>query len=137
MGRRTVAHHDDRISPFPCQPSRLIRMAIPAPPIAVQWETVDSQPRAETVISTTTTMRTWSWACPGDDDEGLSRIHILREVDRSLARLQCNYLDLYYMHKLDPRTPLAESVRTFHGLVGEGKIRYWGVSNFSAAKRSQ
>lgn len=70
---------------------------------------------------------------PADDDQGLSRTHILREIDRSLIRLKCNYVDLFYMHKPDPLIPLAESVKTFDDLIQTGKIRYWGVSNFSIA----
>ena len=71
---------------------------------------------------------------PDDADGGLGREHILREVDRSLARLQCEYLDLYYMHKPDPETKLAESIKAFDDLIQAGKIRYWGVSNFSAGQ---
>ena len=71
---------------------------------------------------------------PADDDQGLSRGHILREIDRSLARLGCEQVDLYYMHKPDPLVPMEESVGTFNDLVQAGKIRYWGVSNFSAAQ---
>ena len=69
---------------------------------------------------------------PGDDDQGLSRTHILREADRSLARLQCETIDLYYMHKPDPNIPMEESVRAFHDLIYVGKIRHWGISNFNA-----
>ena len=69
---------------------------------------------------------------PADDDQGLSRAHILREIDRSLARLDTDYVDLYYMHKPDPSTPLAESILTFDGLLASGKIRHWGLSNFPA-----
>lgn len=71
---------------------------------------------------------------PSDDDEGLSRAHILREIDRSLRRLRCNDVDLYYMHRPDPKTPLAESVQAFDDLIAAGKARHWGVSNFSAAQ---
>ena len=71
---------------------------------------------------------------PNREDGGLGREHILREIDRSLARLRCDYLDLYYMHKPDPETPLAESIQAFDDLVQAGKIRYWGVSNYSAGQ---
>lgn len=73
---------------------------------------------------------------PADDDQGLSRAHILREVERSLKRMATDYIDLYYMHKPDAETPLAEAVHTFHELITLGKIRYWGLSNFSAAQIS-
>jgi aryl-alcohol dehydrogenase-like predicted oxidoreductase len=84
--------------------------------------------RAQVVLATKVGMKIG----PADDDQGLSRAHILREVERSLVRLQTDYIDLYYMHKPDPATPLAESVQAFDDLVSAGKIRYWGVSNFSA-----
>jgi aryl-alcohol dehydrogenase-like predicted oxidoreductase len=71
---------------------------------------------------------------PADDDQGASRGHILREIDRSLTRLDTDYVDLYYMHKPDPSTPLAESILTFDGLAVSGKIRHWGISNFPAAQ---
>jgi aryl-alcohol dehydrogenase-like predicted oxidoreductase len=69
---------------------------------------------------------------PTDDDMGLSRKHVLREIDRSLQRLGCDMVDLYYMHKPDPNTPLTESVEAFDDLVSMGKIRHWALSNFSA-----
>jgi L-glyceraldehyde 3-phosphate reductase len=69
---------------------------------------------------------------PADDDQGLSRAHILREIDRSLTRLGTDYVDLYYMHKPDPATPLAESVQAFNELIEAGKVRYWAISNFPA-----
>jgi aryl-alcohol dehydrogenase-like predicted oxidoreductase len=69
---------------------------------------------------------------PADDDQGASRKHILREIDRSLVRLGCDYVDLYYMHKFDPSTPLVETVHAFNDLIEAGKVRYWAISNFSA-----
>jgi aryl-alcohol dehydrogenase-like predicted oxidoreductase len=69
---------------------------------------------------------------PADDDQGLSRGHILREIDRSLKRLGTGHVDLYYMHKPDPATPLTESVLAFNDLIKAGKVRYWAISNFSA-----
>jgi aryl-alcohol dehydrogenase-like predicted oxidoreductase len=69
---------------------------------------------------------------PNDDDEGLSAAHIRREVERSLRRLQCDVVDICYMHKPDPKTPLGESIRAFDDLVTAGKIRNWGFSNFPA-----
>ena len=69
---------------------------------------------------------------PADDDQGLGRKHVLREIDRSLQRLQCDAVDLYYMHKPDPDTQLAESIQAFDDLITAGKIRHWAISNFSA-----
>jgi len=68
----------------------------------------------------------------GNNDEGLSRHHILYAVHASLRRLQTDYIDLYYMHGWDALTPLEESLRTFDDLVTAGKVRYIGVSNFKA-----
>jgi aryl-alcohol dehydrogenase-like predicted oxidoreductase len=73
---------------------------------------------------------------PADDDEGLGPRHVLREIDRSLSRLQCEYVDLYYMHKPDPGTRLTESVQAFNDLIDGGKVRYWAISNFSAGQIS-
>lgn len=64
--------------------------------------------------------------------QGLSRYNILRTIEDSLRRLQTDYLDLYYMHCWDPLTPLDESLRAFDDLVSAGKVRYIGVSNFTA-----
>jgi L-glyceraldehyde 3-phosphate reductase len=68
---------------------------------------------------------------PNDDDQGLGRSHVLREIDRSLQRLQSDYVDVYYMHKADENTPLDESVQVFNELIDTGKVRYWAISNFS------
>jgi aryl-alcohol dehydrogenase-like predicted oxidoreductase len=86
--------------------------------------------RAQVILATKVGMKIG----PLDDDQGLSRVHIQREIDRSLRRLGCDYVDLYYMHKPDPAVPLAESARAFDELVRNGKIRAWGVSNFSVAQ---
>jgi L-glyceraldehyde 3-phosphate reductase len=69
---------------------------------------------------------------PADDDQGLSPAHIRREIQRSLKRMDCDHVDLYYMHKPDPAVPMAESTQAFHELVKTGKVRHWAVSNFSA-----
>ena len=69
---------------------------------------------------------------PNPDDEGLSRKHVMREMDRSLARMRTDYVDFYLMHKPDPETPLEESIQAFTDLISAGKVLHWGVSNFSA-----
>ena len=71
---------------------------------------------------------------PGTGDEGLSRDHIRRECERSLARLATDWLDLYYMHKPDESTPIAESIETFAELIQAGKVRHWALSNFRAGQ---
>jgi aryl-alcohol dehydrogenase-like predicted oxidoreductase len=68
----------------------------------------------------------------GPNDQGLSRMHILRSVEDSLRRLNTDYIDLLYMHCWDPLTPIEESLNTFNDLVTQGKVRYIGASNFKA-----
>src|SRR5437764_2438039 len=68
----------------------------------------------------------------GPNDEGLSRVHILRAVEASLKRLRTDYLDLYQAHSPDPATPLEETLRAFDDLVRHGKVRYVGLSNYPA-----
>jgi aryl-alcohol dehydrogenase-like predicted oxidoreductase len=67
----------------------------------------------------------------GLNKRGLSRKHILAEVESSLRRLKTDYIDLYQLHMWDVATPLEESLSTLDGLVRAGKVRYLGVSNFS------
>ncbi len=64
--------------------------------------------------------------------QGSSRRNILREVEKSLSRLHTDYLDLYYLHKPDPHTPVDEVLETMDILVRSGKVRYIGISNFAA-----
>lgn len=69
---------------------------------------------------------------PGVNDEGLSRGHIMREVENSLRRLGTDYIDLYQAHSVDWETPLEETLRAFDDLISQGKVRYIGCSNFPA-----
>ena len=69
---------------------------------------------------------------PGPNDIGLSRYHILREVERSLRRLDTDHLDVYLVHSYDETTPLDETLSALDSLVRDGKIRYFGVCNFTA-----
>ncbi len=66
------------------------------------------------------------------NDIGLSRSHIMAEVERSLRRLQTDYIDLYQVHSWDFETPIEETLRALDDLVREGKVRYIGASNFTA-----
>jgi len=68
----------------------------------------------------------------GPNDEGASRTHIMREIDRSLARLATDYVDLYQIHTWDEHTPLEETLRALDDLVRTGKVRYVGCSNYAA-----
>ncbi|AWW41652.1 aldo/keto reductase [Streptomyces cadmiisoli] len=67
----------------------------------------------------------------GPNEEGLSRHHILRQVEGSLRRLGTDYLDVYHVHQWDGLTPLEETMQTLDTLVRSGKVRYLGVSNYS------
>lgn len=68
----------------------------------------------------------------GPNDEGLSRVHILRMVEDSLRRLQTDYIDLYQTHHVDPDTPIDETLSALDTLVRQGKVRYIGCSNYPA-----
>jgi aryl-alcohol dehydrogenase-like predicted oxidoreductase len=67
----------------------------------------------------------------GPNGEGLSARHLTRALDASLRRLGRDAVDLYQVHAYDPLTPLEETLRTLDGFVRAGKIRYWGMSNFT------
>jgi len=69
---------------------------------------------------------------PGPNDRGLSRRHILQQVDESLARLQTDRLDLYLIHEPDPETPLDETLVALDDAVRMGKVLYVGASNIEA-----
>ncbi|HET7152596.1 MAG TPA: aldo/keto reductase family protein [Candidatus Kapabacteria bacterium] len=68
------------------------------------------------------------------NDRGLSRKHIFESVHASLKRLKTDYIDLYQCHRYDDATPLAETCHAMHDLVTQGKILYWGVSQWSAVQ---
>jgi len=61
---------------------------------------------------------------------GLSRKHIVSALEASLRRLGTDYLDIYYLHREDHQTPLEVTVSAIGDLIRQGKIRYWGVSNY-------
>jgi voltage-dependent potassium channel beta subunit len=65
---------------------------------------------------------------------GLSRKHLMEACHEALRRLQTDYLDLYYCHRSDPNVPMEEIVRTMNTLIQQGKILYWGTSEWSAAE---
>lgn len=68
----------------------------------------------------------------GPNDEGLSRVHILRMVEDSLRRLQTDYIDLYQTHHPDVNTPIDETLGALDALAQQGKVRYIGCSNYPA-----
>ncbi|WP_205629452.1 aldo/keto reductase family protein [Jiangella muralis] len=67
-------------------------------------------------------------------ERGLSRKHIVGQVDGSLRRLGMDYIDLYQCHRFDPDTPVEETASTMTDLVRSGKILYWGVSEWDPAQ---
>jgi aryl-alcohol dehydrogenase-like predicted oxidoreductase len=67
----------------------------------------------------------------GPNDRGASRLHLVRAVEASLRRLRTDYIDIYYLHGFDARTPVEETLRALDDLVHAGKVRYIGASNFS------
>jgi len=69
---------------------------------------------------------------PGPNDRGLSRVYIMQAIEASLKRLQTDYIDIYYQHCWNSKTPLKESLFTLDNLVKSGKVRYLGASNFTA-----
>jgi aryl-alcohol dehydrogenase-like predicted oxidoreductase len=85
-------------------------------------------PRESLVLATKVMAATGS----GANEVGLSRKHILLEVEASLDRLQTDYIDLYQIHAGDPLTPIEETLHVLDDLVRSGKVRYIGVSNVSA-----
>jgi len=70
----------------------------------------------------------------GPNDTGLTRKHIFNEIDRSLRRLNTDYVDLYQLHCFDSSTPMEETLSALSALVDSGKVRYIGASNFTPSQ---
>jgi voltage-dependent potassium channel beta subunit len=68
------------------------------------------------------------------NDRGLSRKHIMESVEKSMQRIGVDYLDLYFCHRFDVETPIDETVRAMDDLVRQGKILYWGTSEWTGAQ---
>jgi aryl-alcohol dehydrogenase-like predicted oxidoreductase len=81
--------------------------------------------RDEVVIATKVFMP----MTPGENGGGLSRKHVLSAIDASLSRLGMDYVDLYQIHRWDPRTPIEETMGALHDIVRAGKARYIGASS--------
>lgn len=69
---------------------------------------------------------------PAPTQKGLSRKHVIEACEQALRRLRVDHLDLYYCHRPDPETPLEETVRAMDALIRQGKVLYWGTSEWSA-----
>ena len=69
---------------------------------------------------------------PGENGGGLSRKHLLSAIDASLERLGMDYVDIYQIHRWDPRTPIEETMAALHEIVRAGKARYIGASSMFA-----
>jgi len=69
---------------------------------------------------------------PTPTQQGLSRKHLVEAAHQAMERMQVDYLDLYYCHRPDPEVPIEEVVRTMTNLINQGKVLYWGTSEWSA-----
>lgn len=87
-------------------------------------EVLSDYPRRDLVLSSKVFFPTGK----GPNNRGLSRKHIMESIDRSLANMKTDYIDLYYCHRFDPTTPMEETLRALSDLVTQGKILYYGVS---------
>ena len=69
---------------------------------------------------------------PAPTQRGLSAKHVFEACHQALERLQVDYLDLFFCHRPDPEVPIEETVRTMHNLIAQGKVLYWGTSEWPA-----
>ncbi len=96
----------------------------------VMGEAIADLPRTELVISSKVFWPTGK----GPNARGLSRKHITESINTSLKRLNTDYIDMYFCHRYDPDTPVEEVVRTMTDLVHQGKVLYWGTSEWEASQ---
>ncbi len=89
--------------------------------------------REDLVISTKVGIR----QSPSQNDVGTGRKHLLASIDEQLKRLQTDYIDVYQLHRLDPYTPMEETMYTLDQIVKSGKVRYIGGSTMPAYKFAQ
>jgi len=88
----------------------------------------DFAKRDEVVIAT----KVFGQMGKAPNDVGLSRKHIMAQIDASLKRLGTDYVDLYQIHRWDPNTPIEETLTALHDIVKAGKARYIGASSMAA-----
>ncbi len=86
-------------------------------------------PRDELIISTKAGYYMW----PGPYGDGLSKKYLVSSLDQSLKRMGLDYVDIFYAHRPDPKTPLEETMAALDLIVKQGKALYIGVSNFPGA----
>lgn len=70
----------------------------------------------------------------GVNDRGLSRKHVFEQLHASLRRMELDYVDIFYCHRYDPETPVAETLRVIDDMIRQGKVLYAGVSEWTAAQ---
>jgi voltage-dependent potassium channel beta subunit len=104
--------------------------------------------RSETVMGNILHKMAWShetflvsskvfWGGNLPNQEGLSRKHVMEACHNALRRLQVDYLDLFFCHRPDPNTPIEETVRAMSDLIHQGKVLYWGTSEWTAQEITQ
>jgi voltage-dependent potassium channel beta subunit len=96
-------------------------------------ELLSDHRRAEYVLATKVFFPTGE----GPNDRGLSRKHIVENCHQSLRRLRTEYLDILQCHRFDPETPVEETIRAMDDLVRQGKILYWGFSEWTSEQIEQ
>ncbi len=125
----------------PCPPEEAERIVTAAADEGVNFiDTANTyeKGRSEEVVGRAIRSRRSHWVLatklaqpmgPGPNDRGLSRRNMIQATDASLARLGTDWIDIQYIHRVDPTVPWVEIARTFGDLIQAGKIRYWGLSN--------
>lgn len=96
----------------------------------VMGKAIKDLPREALVISSKVFWPTM----PGPNGRGLSRKHVMESIHASLRHLDTDYIDLYFCHRYDPDTPVEEVVFTMNNLIRQGKIFYWGTSEWTASQ---
>ena len=89
--------------------------------------------RREVILATKVGMKVGE----NPEDEGISPSAITKNLELSLKRLATDVIDIYYLHKFDSNTPLMETLNALQGHIKNGKIRYYGVSNYSAQQMKE
>lgn len=100
---------------------------------SVMGKAIEDIPREAIVVSSKVFWPTM----PGPNGRGLSRKHMTESLHASLNRLNTEYVDLYFCHRYDPDTPIEEVVYTMNTFIQQGKILYWGTSEWEAAYITQ